>query len=281
MDAHSNTPDQGVQADARRYLIGSIRGDNALSALCPHAQTLFCWSHCYQRDVVCVLPCNRWGCVKCGPRKAKRLAYRIEKAEPNKLITLTVNPAAYEDPRSAYDSTRRQLAELSKICRKKLGTFEYMRVLETTKKGWPHYHLMARCPYIPQRTISTIWANLTSAPIVDIRQIRKIDNVFAYVVKYLCKQTYIPWTNRRTSWSKDFFLKEQKYEPQPLRLDQFELKKGDPHTNLAERFPDWILEQISPSLFLILDPNDPDEPQYHPSPQERVNADRDSSSETF
>lgn len=256
MDQKYTPAAAGEQPERTRYLIGSVEGGNALSAACPHAQTLLCYSHAYRENVACVLVCNRWGCRKCGPRKAKRLAYRIEKAQPNKLITLTIDPKQYENPREAYDKTRRQLPELSKIIKKKLGSFEYLRVLETTKAGWPHYHLMARCPYIPQRTLSELWAGLTAAPIVDVRQIRKIDNVFAYVVKYLCKQTYIEWTNRRTSWSRNFFIPEEKYEPEPLHLDAFKICHTGPEGTLLEKFPGHVIEPISKTAFLVRPPDD-------------------------
>lgn len=133
------------------------------------------------------------------------MACRCEAAKPERFITLTVDPKRYTDPRAAYDHTRRKLADFSKLVKKKAGTFAYFRVLEVTKNGWPHYHLLARCPFIPQDWISRTWGGLTGATIVDVRRVEKNANVFKYVLKYLCKQTYIPWTTRRVSWSRDFF----------------------------------------------------------------------------
>lgn len=256
MDPNSSPRQGDSQPVSTRYLIGSTDATQKLGDPCPNAQTLIAWSHVVKRVVLCILQCNRWGCRNCGPRKAKRLAYRIERAEPNKLITLTVNPRCYATPREAYDKTRRQLAELSKVVKKQIGSFEYLRVLETTKSGWPHYHLMARCPYIPQKTLSTIWANLTNAPIVDIRQIKRIDNVFAYVVKYLCKQTYIPWTNRRTSWSRHFFQNEPPFEPEDLWLDNFKIVKEHPEKVASEKYKNFVIEQITKTAFFIRPPDD-------------------------
>lgn len=260
----NHSPRQGTpQDDSRTYLVGSIRGDNALTAACPHAQSLLCFSTAYRAEVICLLTCNRWGCIRCGPRKAKRLAYKIEKAEPNKLITLTINPKMYTSPREAYDKTRRQLPELSRLIKKAVGSFEYLRVLETTKAGWPHYHLMARCPYVPQKELSRLWAGLTAAPIVDVRSIKKIDNVFAYVVKYLCKQTYIEWTNRRTSWSRNFFAGETPYEGEPLHLTEFQVKKSHPVTTLDELYPGYAIQQITRTAFVLYRPDDDEPPCNH------------------
>lgn len=172
---------------------------------CPYAGTTIAYSHYFGQSIILAMTCKRWGCRYCGQRKSIALACRVQLAEPNKLITLTVNPAAYETPRDAYNHTRRKLSELSKVIRHEHGSFEYLRVLEVTKKGWPHYHLVARSGYIRQQWISDAWSSLTGAPIVDIRKIQKIEHVYQYVVKYLMKQTYIPWTNRRVSWSRHFF----------------------------------------------------------------------------
>jgi hypothetical protein len=129
------------------------------------------------------------------------------------MITLTIDPKLWVTPRDAYDGTRRKLSDFAKAIRKIRGRFEYLRVLEVTKKGWPHYHFLAKCDYIPQATISKVWAELTGAVIVDVRRVEQKTNVFRYVLKYLCKQAYVPWTNRRVSWSKDFFIKPDKPEP--------------------------------------------------------------------
>lgn len=163
-------------------------------------------------ECVVAIPCKRWGCSWCGQTNALRLAAKVAAAEPTKLITLTINPQLFITPRDAFNATRRKVSDLSKLIRKHHGDFEYLRILEVTKKGWPHYHLVAKCPYVPQSWLSQQWAALTGAKIVDIRKIKKHDNVYHYVMKYLCKQGYIEWTNRRVCWSKSFFPKPDEKE---------------------------------------------------------------------
>jgi hypothetical protein len=178
---------------------------------------------------------------------------KCELAKPTKLITLTVNPEYYVFPRDAYDKTRRQVTELAKKLRKPGKEFEYLRVLEVTKKGWPHYHLVARTPYIPQKQLSDLWASMTGAPIVDIRTVQQSTNVFKYVLKYLCKQTYVPWTNRRISWTKNFFPKP---EEQPHRQNPYINRRRCHHhpADALEKYADGkLITEVKVGIWHITD----------------------------
>jgi len=175
---------------------------------CPFGSTLRAYSLTLDCEIIMLLACKRWGCDHCGVVRAADLSRRIVAAKPNKFITLTVANNLFESPRAAYDETRRRLPKWSTKVRKHVGSFEYCRVLEMTAAGYPHYHLLARCGYIPQHLLSTMWAGLTGSPIVDIRQIRHGQNSVNYVCKYLRKQAYCTFTNRRVSWTKGFFPKE-------------------------------------------------------------------------
>lgn len=163
------------------------------------------FSSLIDRWVVIQIRCKRWGCRHCGERKVTHFGWRCEDAKPNRLVTLTVSNSLWDDPRKAYDGTKGKVTQLAIRLRRKFGEFEYFKVLEVTKNGWPHYHLIVRSEYIPQTVISKLWRELTGAHIVDVRKIRKSRDVYFYVVKYLSKQKYIPWTTRRVSWSKNFF----------------------------------------------------------------------------
>lgn len=189
-----------------------------MSNTCPSAKTLLGFSEELNRWCVIQIRCKRWGCRHCGQRKVTHLGWRCEDAQPNRLITLTVNNPLWESPRSAYDGTKGRVTQLATRLRRQHGEFEYMKVLEVTRLGWPHYHLIVRSKYIPHSTISGIWGDLTGATIVDVRQIKKRQDVYFYVVKYLSKQKYIPWTNRRVSWSREFFPPNDFKAPNPLKL---------------------------------------------------------------
>ena len=197
----------------RKFLIGrDPRWVTEWIGGCPYGQTLQAWSRTLDCEVIMLLPCKRWGCRHCGVVRAADLSRRIVEAKPNKFITLTVANSNFDSPRHAYDETRRRLPKWSARVRKVVGEFEYCRVLEVTKEGWPHYHLLARCQYIPQATLSQFWAEQTASKIVDVRAIRDGQNSVNYCCKYLRKQAYCPFTTRRVSWTKNFFPKT-KAEP--------------------------------------------------------------------
>lgn len=212
---------------------------------CPYATTLKAWSDHFKAIVVIALTCKRWGCRYCGQKKALKLAERTATANPNRLITLTVNPAVHCSPRVAYESTTKKLPLLARKIRRDHDEFEYLRVLEVTKKGWPHFHLVARSPFIRQHYISDVWSELTGAPIVDIRKIRKHNDVFTYVMKYLCKQKYIPWTNRRVSWTRNFFPPKVAIEKGKWKLEAKAWNDRHPVDVIAEKYDGQICQKIA------------------------------------
>lgn len=195
----------------KTFLLGSLPQLRQALNGCQSATSLTGFSEELKAFVVIQIRCKRWGCRHCGERKINHYAHKVASANPNRFITLTVANRLYESPREAYDKTRRALPQLTVKTRRKFGEFEYFRVLETTKKGWPHYHLVARSKYIPHQFIKGAWFNLTGASIVDVRQIKKNEHIYRYVMKYLAKQSYVPWTDRRISWTRNFFP-EQKFE---------------------------------------------------------------------
>lgn len=221
---------------------------------CPYASTTIAFSEFFNSTIIMAVTCKRWGCRYCGEKKARELGMRVQTAKPNKLITLTVNPRAYETPRAAYEDTRRKLSELSKVIRRENGEFEYLRILEVTKKGWPHYHLVARSGYIKQKWISDVWNSLTGAPIVDIRAIKQLDNVYFYVMKYLCKQKYIPWTNRRVSWSRNFFPPKEKYEKGAWKLTAKRWTADHPEITIGSDFLGSVCTKVAADAWLVDQP---------------------------
>ena len=185
------------QQPNNKFLVGSTLNHESLANTCPSAKTLTGFSTLLDRWVVIQIRCKRWGCRHCGERKVTYLGWRCQDAEPNRLITLTISTSLWETPRQSYEATKSKVTQLAIRLRRKFGEFEYFKVLEVTKKGWPHYHLVVRSGYIPQPTISDIWQQLTGAHIVDVRAIKKTRDVYFYVVKYLAKQKYIPWNRFR------------------------------------------------------------------------------------
>lgn len=243
---HLTTGRQNWQSD-RTFLCG--RREQPITDWlggCPYAQTLIARSTTLQAEIIMALPCKRWGCEHCGIVRAADLSRRIVEARPTKFITLTVSSQHWDTPREAYDETRRRLPKWSNKVRKTTGSFEFVRILEVTKAGYPHYHLLARCPYIPQKLLSEMWAGLTGSPIVDVRAIREGQNSVNYVCKYLRKQLYCSFTNRRVSWSRNFFPKLPKEPRLDWQLTHKEHRTDSPAKVIRDEWGCPMLFRVGP-----------------------------------
>lgn len=224
------------QAQTPSFLIGTLDAKAQLDQTCPYAKTLTGYSQTLERWCVIQIRCKRWGCRYCGERKTVAFGFRVSDAQPNRLITLTIATKSWSSPREAFDGTKRMVTRLAIKLRRDHGEFEYFKVLEVTKKGWPHYHLIVRSSYIPQPKISNEWNRLTGAHIVDVRKIKKPSDVYFYIVKYLSKQKYIPWTDRRVSWSKHFFQDKEFDRGPGLKLDHVGMIDEHPRSVLRKEY---------------------------------------------
>lgn len=229
---------------------------------CPHSQTLEGYSTQFKCTVWLALPCKRWSCHFCATQKIKRLARKTESAAPNRLITLTVDPKLWENPRAAFDGTRRKLPELVKQIRAKFGECEYLRVTELTRGGWPHYHMMVRSPYISHAWLKAAWQKLTGAIIVDVRQVKDHFNSFTYLVKYLTKMHQIDWTERHCSYSKNFFPPEEPLNRADLGLTETKIYETHPADLVYHQFRQSELVELQWGVF-TLNPSEEMTSQFH------------------
>lgn len=232
--------------------------------ICPHSQTMTAYDIDLRDNFVYALPCNQWSCRHCAVRKTRSLAHKTEKARPNRLCTLTCDPALYESPRHAFDATRRQLPEWVKVMRDKFGEVEYLRVTELTRKGWPHYHLLIRSGYIPHPVARDTWTSLTGATIVDIRPVKKIFNTYVYLLKYLTKMHRIEWTGRHVSYSRGFFANDRDEAYESHQIHDRELHAMHPSRFLTEFASGCTVFKVTPRSFLVSAPDF--EPADNPPP---------------
>ena len=239
--------------EQRNFVVGSLDHNSYHLGGCPHAGTLAAWHDGIGQWIIAGLNCRRWGCKHCGPRRAIHLAYRVERAEPTRFITLTSDPKQWTSPRECFDRTRRLLPDFWKKIRKNVGPVEYLRVLELHKNGFPHYHFLARSRYIPQPLIKNAWAALTGAIIVDVRRIWKEQNVFRYMMKYLTKITYIPWTDRRVSWSRNFMQDRDDQKPPKWPLLEKKIVHQSPAYILSRNLKSCTLVELSDNAWVIVD----------------------------
>jgi len=112
-----------------------------------------------------------------------------------KFVTLTTSPEAWQAGKSIQASFRALIMRL----RRRSLCFGYVRVVEFTRAGLPHYHVILRGPFIPQTWLSTVWKDIHLSPIVDVRGVRLKGGVAGYLAKYLGKDT-----RARYSWSWDW-----------------------------------------------------------------------------
>jgi len=149
-----------------------------------------------------LLLCRSWSCEYCRPMRRSQLLAKCAAGEPTRLLTLTVNPAVASSP----EERLLLLANAWRIIVKRLrrergpGTVEYLAVVEYTKAGEPHLHILLRSRYVPQALLSQWMAELIDAPIVDIRAIKNQKEVIRYVAKYVTKELEAN-AGRKRYWS--------------------------------------------------------------------------------
>jgi len=135
------------------------------------------------------LPCRSWLCEHCAPRRKAQLQALAASGDPNRFITLTINPAVG----ASKEERLKLLSWAWRTIVKRLRyshpdkPIEYLALVEATKHGEPHLHILYRGPYIRQSLLSESMAELVSSPIVDIRRIRGLREVIRYVAKYVTK----------------------------------------------------------------------------------------------
>lgn len=64
-----------------------------------------------------------------------------------------------------------------------LKSLKYLAVIEFQERGAVHYHVLLNIPYIPHKELQDLWGN----GFVFINAISHVDNLGAYVLKYMTK----------------------------------------------------------------------------------------------
>lgn len=251
--SHSTGVPSPLQAVPRCWIVEPNIDYRTFLGTCPSAQTLLADNPSTCVRWVIPLLCKQWSCRFCAAWKCRKLAARTRDAKPSRMLTLTVDPSKWSDPRAAFDGTRRHLPTLIKTLRQRFGSIEYLRVTELTHNGWPHYHLLIRSGYLPQAVIRNEWQRLTGARIVDIRPVDKRWSAYTYLLKYLCKLSNLGWTERHVSTSHGFFPPEPERPPSRLQIERAENLPMHPATYLARHASGQYIVRLSPSIFAVSD----------------------------
>lgn len=106
----------------------------------------------------------------------------------SKFVTLTFNDSMdfdIKDPKQCNKAFKTFIQRL----KWRHPDLQYIAVIEFQDKngrGAVHYHMICNLPVIPKSELSEIWGN----GFVKINAIDKVDNLGAYVVKYMCEDLH-------------------------------------------------------------------------------------------
>ena len=155
---------------------------------------MFCGSHTltasyHDHANISVLRCRRWSCDECLPSRLWQLRGLAASGEPTRFLTLTSRYGSADTP----DEAAVRLVHAFRMLVQKAVRYgfwtrpQYLAVLEATKNGWPHLHVLMRAEFIPQRWISRQMAEWIDSPVVDISAIKSRRHASRYIAKYVSK----------------------------------------------------------------------------------------------
>lgn len=170
---------------------------SALTDLCPRSGFIRLWTVAGMQITV-PTACKTWGCLSCRDRVKNRIARMIEYGclilGSCWLITLTFRKSE-SNPRTADSVNTAFRGLLSKLKKRPLfREMAWWKVIEATKKGQPHLHLVvggissSQTKRQIKNVISTAWYEMTGdSYIVDVTPVLGAKGAAAYLTKYLVK----------------------------------------------------------------------------------------------
>jgi len=160
------------------------------------------------RGVRSAMRCKRWSCPYCRDVNLRILRKRVfngamaaagtvngfRERYLHKLLTLTYGgnaKRAGSDPLSAYTEMCQAFEKLIKALKKRRGRFYYLRVVETHKDGWPHFHVLLVGNAIAGREvhaeISRLWRDVYGLGFIKLNEVKNFEHAVRYITKYLTK----------------------------------------------------------------------------------------------
>ena len=113
--------------------------------------------------------------------RARAYVRRIINANPqlNKFLTLT-----YAENMTDIDRARKELDNFFKRLKRQFPRFAYVCVIEFQKRGAVHFHLLCNLPFVDVKALAEVWGH----GFIKLNRIDNVDNVGAYVTKYMTKE---------------------------------------------------------------------------------------------
>lgn len=131
----------------------------------------------------------------------------------SKFLTLTFGANVTDVQTANYEFTKFMKRLNYKIYDTKKARIKYLVVPEFQDRGAVHYHsVFFNIPFVKQRELEKIWGH----GIVDIRKVREVDNVGAYIAEYLGQEEKGQGHSRfdeRLKGQKSYFCSRGIYRP--------------------------------------------------------------------
>lgn len=136
-------------------------------------------------------------------RRARAYVRRVINANPqlNKFLTLTFA----ENCTDLY-SARYEFDKFVKRIKTRFKRFQFVVVIEFQKRGAVHFHLLCNLPYVDVNALAAIWRY----GFIKLNRIDNVDNVGAYVTKYMTKDNFDERLAGRKSYSMSKGLRKPK-----------------------------------------------------------------------
>jgi len=195
------------------------------------------YSAALNRVYLIPLTCKSWSCPRCRPAKQRLWTQIIRQGKPTRWFRLGANPSVHRTPAAAARAFLTAWPTLVRLIRARFGPFEYVKVMELHKSGFPHLHIAYRGPYIPHKWLSVVWRNLVGAPVVWIEKLDDPGRAARYISKYLCKCTsetpdLLPWLR--------FITRSRAWLTDPLETQQSAMPSDVYWTHSHKDVPDEI-----------------------------------------
>ena len=139
------------------------------------------------------LPCKRWTCKRCGPRKVRRAIAQMQAGMARGQVRfVTLTSPGDEDVFTSYDQATRRWKRLALRIERRWGAFEYFLVVEPQKRGHAHLHVIIRGErYMPQRVLAAMARDCGFGRITHIK-VPARRQLAGYLSKYLTKTLDLP-----------------------------------------------------------------------------------------
>jgi len=134
----------------------------------------------------------------------RRLACCNFNAEYDKFFTLTFK----ENMTDVKEANYLFMKFIQRLKYKFGKDIKYLAVVEFQNRGAVHYHVLSNIPYIPSGELQELWGN----GFVYINAISHVDNIGAYIVKYMTKDN----TDERLQGLKAYFFSRNLRRPEEI-----------------------------------------------------------------